>query len=272
MENKQELIILEQLPVITEHLDKLSIEIKKKVDDANKLVCTEETVKGVKNTRSELNKEFAELEEQRKFVKSKIMEKYDAFEEVYKEKVSNLYKQADADLKAKIDMVENKLKQEKRYELVEFFLEQANSKNIQDYINFEDLGLNITLSASVKSLKEQILLKCNNVEKDLKLIDLEEFKEEILVEYHEIKDYSQAKINVYERHKKLEEIAKKEQESKIEKQKEKEIVEQIEEIVVPVLVEEAEQQLITLTFTVTSTKEKLKELKQYLIENNIEYR
>ena len=93
------LIVLEQLPIIKSHLENLSIEIKEKVDNAVSLVCTPENYKEIKEVRSNLNKEFQELETQRKKVKKAIMEKYDEFEQIYKENVSNLYQEAEIELK-----------------------------------------------------------------------------------------------------------------------------------------------------------------------------
>ena len=61
MQDKQ-IMVLEALPIIKTHLEKLSIEIKEKVDKSLSLVCTEDTVKDVKKVRAELNKEFQELE------------------------------------------------------------------------------------------------------------------------------------------------------------------------------------------------------------------
>ena len=182
-----ELITIETLPVIKYHLEQLSTEIKEKVDRANNLVVNDETVKEVKQVRAELNKEFNELETQRKTVKQAIMQKYDEFEEIYKDNVSNLYKQADADLKEKIDNVENQLKQEKQEELELFAKEYFDINNIETIVNFDDIGLNITLSASMKSLKEQIIAFCEKISNDLKLIEVEKYKDEVLVEYKKIK-------------------------------------------------------------------------------------
>ena len=69
----KELIIVKQLPQIEEHLKELSTEIDKKVESARSLVCTEENVKAIKQIRAELNKEFKEVEIQRKTVKEQIL-------------------------------------------------------------------------------------------------------------------------------------------------------------------------------------------------------
>ncbi len=115
------------------------------------------------------NKEFQELEAQRKQIKNAIMEKYNDFETLYKEKVSYLYNLADEKLKAKILSVEDELKKEKEEEIREFFEEHCKDKNVN--VQFERMGLNITLSASMKSLKEQTLAFIEKIASDLKLIE-----------------------------------------------------------------------------------------------------
>ena len=70
MENK-DLIIIEQLPVIKEQLKKVSEEIDIKVENAKKLVCTEENKQSIKKIRTEMNKELQEFETQRKMLKRK---------------------------------------------------------------------------------------------------------------------------------------------------------------------------------------------------------
>ena len=52
----KDLIIVKQLPQIEEHLKELSAEIDKKVEYAKSLVCTEESVKAIKQVRADLNK------------------------------------------------------------------------------------------------------------------------------------------------------------------------------------------------------------------------
>ena len=74
MEEKQDLIIVKQLPIIEERLKQLSKEIEEKVEKANGLICTEENKTVVKELRANLNKEFAEFEAQSKEVKQKVLE------------------------------------------------------------------------------------------------------------------------------------------------------------------------------------------------------
>lgn len=264
-----ELITLEQLPIIKYHLEQLSVEIKEKVDRANSLVVNEDTVKDVKTVRAELNKEFNELETQRKQVKSAIMAKYDEFEEIYKENVSNLYKNADAELKEKIDNVENQLKQEKEDELREFVKQHCEANKI--HIEFEKIGLNITLSASMKSLKEQALKFIEKIVSDLKLIDLEEYKDEILLEYNKNGfDFSKAKLDIMARHRQLEEIKKQQEEVQLQINDEAEVVEKVEEITIPKEIIENDE-MLTVTFTITDTKENIIKVREFMKKEEIKY-
>ncbi len=264
-----ELITLEQLPIIKYHLEQLSVEIKDKVARATSLVVNDDTVKDVKQVRAELNKEFNELEAQRKQVKSAIIAKYAEFEEIYKENVSNLYKNADAELKEKIDNVENQLKQEKEDELREFVKQHCEANKI--HIDFEQIGLNITLSASMKSLKEQALKFIEKIVSDLQLIELEEYKNEILLEYNKNGfDFSKAKLDVVTRHKQLEEINKRQEEIQLQINDDAEIVEKVEEITTPKEIIE-DDELLTATFTITTTKENIIKVREFLKKEGISY-
>lgn len=279
-EKTNELIVLEQLPIIRATLENLSIEIKEKVDRANNLVVNDETVKEVKQVRANLTKEFNELEAQRKQVKSAIMSKYDEFEEIYRENVSNLYKQADADLKLKIDNVENQLKKDKQEELQLFAKEYFEVNQIEDIVSFDDIGLNITLSASMKSLKEQIIKFCENITSDLKMIETieeENLKNEVLLEYKRTLDYKNSYIIVVDRHKRLEELQKRKQELEKQKEEEQKMVEVIEEVIeeekelsAPKEIIE-EEDFITITFTITDTKENIIKVREFMKKEGIKY-
>ena len=265
-----ELIVLEQLPIIKATLENLSVEIKEKVDRANSLIVNEETVKEVKQVRADLNKEFNELESQKKAVKNAIMAKYDEFEEIYKENVSNLYKDADTQLKGKIDSVENQLKQEKIDELELFAKQHIEFNDLDHIISFEDIPLNVTLSASMKFLKEQVLAFINKTLEEIKLIELEEYKDEILVEYKNTLDFAKSKLAVVQRHKQLEELHNKQKEVQLQIDDEARIVEKVEEITAPKEIIEDED-ILKVTFTITTTKSNLVKLKEFLKENEIDY-
>ena len=264
---KNELIEIVQLPVIKTYLENLSIEIKDKVDKAISLVCTPDNYKEIKEVRSNLNKEFQELETQRKKVKNAIMEKYNEFEEIYKENVSNLYQEADIELKKKIDESTYVLVKEKENKIKDFAEEHIKFNHLENIIKFENIPLNINLSCSMKSLETATLDFVKKVSNDLECISSDENRDELLYEYqHNGFDYTKAVINV---RKKLEEINKlREQQEKIKATKidEVQVAEVVEEIIAPKEIEEKEK----WTFTFEATKSEALDIKCYLESRGIE--
>lgn len=273
--SNQELIVVKQLPQIEEHLKELSLDVDKKVENAKNLVCTEENVTTIKQIRASLNKEFKEVEQQRKIVKEQILAPYMQFEEIYKTYISDKYKSADNDLKVKIDSIENELKAKKEQEVKDYFEEYKTANNIV-FITYGQARINVTLSASMKSLKEQAKQFIDKIVDDLKLIETQEHKTEILVEYKQTLNVSQAITSVTNRFKAIEEEKKKiEQEKELQKfvvDAAKESDKYSEQIILnSPSVEEKIEEILTLKFTVRGTRTKLRELKQFLENGGYDY-
>ena len=277
MEKNQDLIVIEQLPVIKEQLKRVAEEIDGKVEQAKNLICTEENKQIIKTIRADMRKEFEEFENQRKTVKERILAPYMQFEEVYKECISEKYKIADKELKNKIDNIENEQKKRLEDGAREYFEEYKKSNNI-DFIMFEKMNLKITLSDNPTKLKKQIASYIDNVVDDLKLIETQECKEEILIEYKQTLNVSKAIQDVANRHKLLEEEKKKREElrEKINKQMSEEAdkalgLKKQEEILEKPTVEEKQVEILTLRFTVKATRTKLQELKNFLKQGGYDY-
>ena len=269
------LIEVKQLPVIEEQLRSVSTVIDERVKNATSLVCTEESVKTIKEIRAELNKDYKEFENKRKLVKEQVLKPYNDFENVYKECISDKFRNADIILKGKIDNVENELKSKKEKEIKDYFKEYKEANNI-DFITYEQARINVTLSASMKSLKEQAKQFIDKIVDDLKLIETQEHKTEILVEYKQILNVSQAITSVTNRFKAIEEEKKKiEQEKELQKfvvdtaKESDKYSEQI--ILISPSVEEKTEEILTLKFTVRGTRTKLRELKQFLESGGYDY-
>lgn len=268
-ENKlNDLVIVEQLPIIKQQLQVISDEVDKEIEYALSLECNDDSVKEVKNARARLNKIKTTMEDKRKQVKNAVLNPYNEFETIYNDLVKNKLASADTILKEKIDSVENQLKQEKEDELREFVKQHCEANNV--HIEFERIGLNITLSASMKSLKEQAKAFIEKVASDLKLIELEEYSSEILYEYNKTFDFAQSKIKVIEYHKQLEEIQKQQEMKQEQEKQEEQVVEKVDEIVAPVEVIE-DDELITVSFKVTGTKKQIKKIKELIIELGVNY-
>lgn len=279
-EQLNSLVVVEQLPVIKQQLKIISDEVEKKIEYALSLECTEESKNEVKNARSELNKIKTTLEEKRKAVKSAVLTPYEEFEVVYNELVKDKLMKADATLKIKIDDIEVAQKQQKEQELREFFEEHCKARNLDGWFCYEMITLNVTLSASMKSLKEKIVACLDDVAKAIQLIKMEEFADEIMLEYKNSLDFGNSKMKVVERHKQLELMKQREEELARKKEEEAKIVEKVEEVVEPEIVAPVEVETTTLadteeqyviSFTVHGTREQILKLKQFLNEEGLRY-
>lgn len=272
--DKKEMIAVKQLPIIVEQLQQVKEEVAAKVDFALRLVCTEDTVKDVKKVRSELNKELAEYETRRKAVKKAILTPYEQFEAVYKDCVSDTYKKADTELKRKIDSVENELKAQKTAEVKAYFDEYLQSKEI-DFVTFESAHINVTLSASMKSLKEQAKAFIDKIVDELTLIDTQEHKDEILYEYKQSLNVSSAITTVANRYKAIEAAKAAEEERKAREQAAAEAAAKVEAVapptVEPIAPPVEEEKTYTLKFTVRGTMPQLKALKEFLNNGGYDY-
>ena len=266
-----EIIVVKQLPVIIEKLEQVKAEVSEKVAFATSLVCTEETVKEVKKARAELRKDFKSWEEKRKEVKNAVLSPYEQFEAVYKDCITDTYKTADNDLNGKIDNIESELKAKKQAEVKEYFDEYLLSKGI-DFVTFEQANIGITLSASLKNLKEQAKNFADRISDDFMLIQTQENKAEILVEYKNTLNVSQAITSVTARLRAVEEEKRRQKEAETKKaETETQSVKVTPLAIEAPKVEEPEEKKYTLSFKVTATKAKLTELKKFLNNGGYNY-
>lgn len=263
--NINDIVRIETMPKVFSQLEEIGKFIDEQVKDIDTLACTEENKQEVKRRRTEVNNTLKILEDRRKEIKTKLLEPYEIFNEKYENECKGKLQSASEILKTKIDTIEEEQKKEKENELREFAQQHIETNNLQDIINFENIGLNITLSASMSSLKDQIVEFCKKIRQDLDLINLEEFKEEMLVEYKNNLDFAQSKIIVSNRHKMLNELKEKQNEINEEKQREKQIINNIEKII------EIPEEIIEIQFTIKTTKTKAKKVKDFLLTEGIEY-
>jgi len=261
-----ELIVVRQLPIIEEQLRTLGAAIDAQVAEASAMVCTEETVKAVKKMRADLNAQFNALEEQRKAAKAAVMEPYLAFEVVYKDYVTSKFNAADQDLKQKINETEDGLKDEKSGELLEYFAEYTQAAHLA-WLPYEACGINVTISASMKSLKDKVRTFVEQVSADVIAIGELEHNEEIMVEYKGCFSLSRAMAVVAERHKAIEQQRKMAEEVAPVIQAEQEAAKKVEAFAPPVEVKE--EKVLRAAFAAYGTMDQLKEMKRYALEIGI---
>ena len=227
-----ELITVTQLPVIEDRLREVKDKITTRVNGALSMVVSDDTVKYVKQIRADLRKEYAELETRRKEVKNSILEPYTKFEEVYKDCVGDIYTDADRQLKEKIDAVEVGLKAQKTENLKAYFNELRSALGIpEDLVSFENAPVKVTLSASEKSLREQVCSILTLISEDMKVIASDAYADEIMAEFRKTLNGRQATMIVRNRHEAMEAEKKRREEARAEAERRQEAQQKIEEIV-----------------------------------------
>lgn len=269
--NINEIVKIEQMPKVFSQLEKIGKYIDEQIKDIDELECTEENKQEVKKRRTEINKTLELLDDRRKEIKTTLLEPYEIFNKKYEKECKTKLSNASNLLKEKIDFIEETQKKEKEDELRQFVEEHCKANNV--HIDFDRIGLNITLSASMKSLKEQAKAFIEKVANDLKLIELEELSSEILYEYNKCFDYVQAKTIALERHKQLEELKKQQEEKQQLEEQEQKVVEKVEEsieITTPVEIEVEEKN--TYQFEVVATKEQIRKIVEFMKELGVEYK
>lgn len=269
-----EIVKIEQMPKVFEQLEKLGEYIDERLKDIDTLECTEENKQEVKNRRTEINNTCKILEDKRKEIKNKINEPYDVFNKKYESTAKNKLENASQLLTNKINDIENAQKEEKKNQVRSYFDEYILSKNI-DFLKFDDIGLNITLSISDKKLQEQAKDFVDRVASDLELIDIQENKEEILVEYKENLNLSESIKKVSERHKKIEEEQVKSELQQQIKQEQENNIKKVEVILsTPRVIKDETSSIIEeieVSFKVRGSLDKIKQLKNFLLEGEYDY-
>lgn len=283
--SSENLIVVTQLPIIQEQLQQVKLFFEAATKEALEIADSEIGIAEIKKRRAELTKVYNALETKRKEVKKSVLSPYDEFEKIYKECVTSIYKPCDFSLASKIKESEDAVKEEKRREVEEYFNEYCNSKMI-DFLTFAMADITVTLSASKKSLKEKAKNFVDKVSEEMVLLDMQEHRDEIFVEYKKSLNLAQAILVVTNRHKAIEE----EQERKAVAEQKKALaeetvkkVEEAEQHFAPPIVEvenpanesaeeiQATEKTYRVTFTVKGTLEKIKALKTFLTEGDYYY-
>lgn len=299
MDNALQVITLKQLPIIEEHLQLVKSDVETRTRNAMQLVCTEETRKDVKSIRTELSKEFAEMENQRKRVKEAIMEPYNQFEAVYKECISDPYKKADAELKKRIDEVESGLKSDKEKAIRDYFNELCKANNLP-WLRFEQMGLKIGLSTSVNGTKTALTSTVLRISNEVLELSRYENAAELMVEYKKSLNMALASSTIRARQEQIElqkqyeaqRRAALEQQRAAEEKVQQAVAEAqevhhdaaeppIEEVTAPTeetpteapvaVQEQAQPTIYEVKFAVRGTIEQLKKLKQFIMQEGMSY-
>ena len=193
-------IKLVQKPIIEHQLEKVGKEIDERIKALNleNLVATIDTVKALKKTRAELNKELASFEEQLKLALQPVSDPISEIKELFKTNITEKYSPADELLKSKVSEVENKVKDEKKQNIIDYFNELCAAEEI-DFLEFSNLEIEINLSTNEKKYKERVNDFVEKVKDDIALIKASEHEAEIMAEYKKTLNVSRSVQDVKDR-------------------------------------------------------------------------
>ena len=228
----------------------------------------EDTLKDAKSERAEVNKFKDKVADFRKEITNKFNEPLEKFTTTAKE-TEKILKETYDTINGQIKAYEDKQKQEKEEEVKNYFNELCEAENI-DFVDYEQANINVTLSASMKSLKEQGKKFVDKIVDDINLINSTQFVDEIMIDYKKDLNVSRAITEVNNRHAELEKVKKQKEEQEEQKLNDKEMLNRIDNLSAP-KVEKPSEEVFEMTFKVRGTKEQLKAVKEFLVNGGYDY-
>lgn len=252
-------------------------EVKEKVIKLNEyyknITFTEEMMKQASEEKANVNKFKKAVADYRKNIIAEYKKPIEIFENTAKE-TEKILTDTYNTINEQVEKYKNIQKEQIEKEVKDYFEEYKTANNI-DFITYGQAKINVTLSASMKSLKEQAKTFIDKIVEDLNLIETQEHKAEILVEYKQTLNVAQAITIVTNRFKAIEEEKRKQEE------KQSEIIEQLSKTVI---ISEKEKNEVTdnnefqiiqsknkVTIILNITDEQKEKVKQFLKLSNIEY-
>lgn len=272
------LIRISQLPEIEERLRDVKSEWESMAADNMALLCTADTIQSVKSARAVLTKKFSELEDLRKTVKTQYMVAYNAFEQTYKDCITDPYKRADADLKRKIAETEGAIKAECEKRCIEYFGELCAVHGV-DFVSWPQLNIKIDMTSAKQKTPRKLFDTINErvaaIADGMDRIDRESDpadRDAIMAEYKQCLDVGMAMLLVQDRKNRLAAEAHAASEREERRRLEQDAVAKVDAalpVATPMQVEA--EPMLTVSFKATATREKLIALREYMKQEGIKY-
>lgn len=236
----------------------------------------EETLKNAKTEKAEVNKFKDKVAEFRKSITKRYNEPLEKFLDEAKT-TEKILKETYDTINNQISIYEVKQKQEKEETIKAYFYEYCESLNI-DFVDYEKANINVTLSASMKSLKDKAKEFIDKIVDDINLINSQQYIDEMMIEYKKDLNVSRTITDVNNRHAELERVKQEKEAKKEQEINDEAMLNKINEVLsAPNVVDNTGQQegqqneILELTFKVRGTREKLKTLKQFLDNGGFDY-
>lgn len=264
-----EIIKIQHLPEIFEQLEKVGKFVDEKLKGVTDLKATDANKSNLKDKRTEINNTLSILEDKRKEIKKAIETPYDVFNAKYIKEVKEKLENASKTLTGKINFIEDTQKKAKEQVLRKFFEEYKVSKNI-DFVDFEQMHLNIILNTTEVKYKNDIVKFLDKVSDELDLINLQSSKEEIMYEYKKTLDLANSIKIVQERKMAIERAAEENAKRELLAKQQQENITEVKRVLTTPI-KEVKEEIYQLTFTVRGTKNQLVLLKNFLNDGGYEY-
>ena len=275
-----DLIVVKQLPVIVEHLRTPKERWEQRALDAEAMVCTEETIQAVKAFRTEMRKEFDEVEALRKEAKQAVMDPYNRFEAVYKECITTAFQRADHACSSKVFEVENDMKLRCEEGLRDYFAELCAVHHL-DWLAYDRAGIKVDMAfakaKTPKKLREQLASFVAGVAQGVDRISSLDDAEEIMVEFQRSLDAADAICTVRERRRRIEAQKSEQEARRAAQEQEATMVQRVEALAPPVVLETPPEKdpneiIHRLTFVcVNATRAQLRRVREFLNREGIQY-
>lgn len=235
------------------------------------VVFTENDLKEAKNEKADINKFKKKVSDFRKEITKKWNEPLQNFIDTAKTTESMLSDTYDT-INKQINVYEEEKLAIKNNEIKEYFDELVIKEQI-DFIDYSRANINVTLTASMKSLKEQAKTFVDKIVEDLNLINSQEYADEILIEYKKDLNVSKAICDVKDRHIALEKVKEERENNKEQELTDEVMLEKIDSLTAPKeeAVEEIQEEILEISFKVRGTRTKLKALKEFLNNGGYDY-
>lgn len=244
--------------------------------DIDNMVASEDNLSTLTSTRADINREIKEFETKRKHAENMAMKPIKEFKKAYKKYIFDELDTASKVVDKKVKDVTDVILERKTKVYVDKFnaLKEANGF---DFLDFKDVGLNITRSASDVKLLGELTGFFDKIKADLQVININDNVERIKVEYYKTLDLAGAVTtvtNAIELENKLKEqaqLAKEAQEAPKEAPSEPVVDNTATNIPEAKSSPKDVKSDITITLTVTASRDKLIALRQFLNEGGFHF-
>lgn len=240
--------------------------------DIDNIEATEDNKKLLKQLRTDLNNELKDYTNADKAISAEFLKPLNEFKENAYKPLKALIEEAVIKLRDGINTVEDKQKEEKRNEVVKYFndLRASLSEPLKeigfnlDFVSFDHLDLNITLTTTETALKKQVKDSLESISNDLRVIAGHENKSRLYAKYSVNLNLGKALYDLQEELKREEIVLNTLKPKPIEETPKEELKEETPEV-------NKVEEILEIYFKINDTKLNIAKVRKFLIENDITY-